>query len=95
MKQTDPALRGAIAGILALGLAAGAQSALAAKDDEKCFGIVKAGKNDCSSAKHGCAGRAKADGDKEDWVSLPKGTCEKIVGGQLVKADEPKDAEKK
>ena len=34
---------------------------------EKCYGVVKAGKNDCSSAKkggHSCAGAAAANGEK-------------------------------
>ena len=50
---------------------------------EKCYGIAKAGKNDCGTGKHGCAGQAKADGGDE-WVYVPKGTCEKIVGGSIV-----------
>ena len=47
----------------------------------KCFGIAKAGQNDCGSAKHDCGGKAKTDGDAADWIYLPAGTCEKIVGG--------------
>ena len=52
---------------------------------EKCYGVVKAGKNDCSSksGSHSCAGSAKVDGSKDEWVLLPKGTCERIVGGNL------------
>jgi uncharacterized membrane protein len=52
---------------------------------EKCYGVVKAGKNDCSSksGSHSCAGSAKIDGDKGEWILLPKGTCERIVGGKL------------
>lgn len=88
MKNTDLAIRSAIAGLLALGLAAGSTSALAAKGDmEKCAGIAKAGKNDCGTAKSSCAGTSKTDGDKNAWVYVPKGTCEKIVGGMLVQAD--------
>jgi uncharacterized membrane protein len=51
---------------------------------EKCYGVVKAGKNDCSSAKkgaHSCAGAATINGDKNEWVYLPKGTCDRLVGG--------------
>ncbi len=53
---------------------------------EKCYGVVKAGKNDCSSKSnsHSCAGAAKVDGSKDEWVLLPKGSCERIVGGSLV-----------
>lgn len=54
---------------------------------EKCYGIVKAGKNDCADLKgtHSCAGSAKVDGGSNEWILLPEGTCEKIVGGKLVK----------
>ncbi len=51
---------------------------------EKCYGVVKAGKNDCSSAKkggHSCAGAAKSDGDKGEWILLPEGTCDRLVNG--------------
>lgn len=52
---------------------------------EKCYGVVKAGQNDCSDkqGKHSCAGGATKDGDKNEWVLLPKGTCTKIVNGIL------------
>ncbi len=52
---------------------------------EKCYGVVKAGKNDCATKKgtHSCAGSAKVDGSKDEWVLLPKGACEKIVNGSL------------
>ena len=84
MKHTDLALRSAVAGVLALGLAAASQTALAAKGDmEKCAGIVKAGKNDCGTSKSACAGTSKVDGDKNAWILVPKGTCEKIVGGTI------------
>ena len=52
---------------------------------EKCYGIVKAGKNDCQTNSNACAGTAKKDGQKEAWLYLPKGSCEKIVGGSLAK----------
>lgn len=62
-----------------------ASPAVAADKFEKCYGIVKAGKNDCSDAKqtHSCAGAATVDGAKGEWLLLPKGTCEKIVNGSL------------
>lgn len=56
---------------------------------EKCAGIVKAGKNDCGTSKHDCAGNARVDKDPEEWVYVPVGTCDKIVGGELV-AEKPK-----
>lgn len=50
---------------------------------EKCFGVVKAGKNDCQTAKSACAGTATKDGQKDAWIYVPKGTCDKIVGASL------------
>ena len=84
MKTTDLVIRSAITSVLALGLVGASQSALAAKGDmEHCAGIAKAGKNDCGSATNACAATAKADGDKDAWVFVPKGTCDKIVGGTV------------
>lgn len=50
---------------------------------EKCYGVVKAGKNDCASKanKHTCSGRSKVDSDANEWIKLPNGLCEKLAGG--------------
>lgn len=55
-----------------------------AADMEKCFGVSKAGQNDCANktGTHGCAGQSKVDNDKTDFKNVPKGTCEKM-GGSL------------
>jgi len=70
-----------LASVLALATAQ-AQAADKASDKEKCYGIVKAGQNDCAAAggAHSCAGQAKVDNDAEDWKFVPKGTCEKLGG---------------
>jgi uncharacterized membrane protein len=54
----------------------------AAGDKEKCYGIAKAGKNDCASANgsHSCAGQAKVDNGASEWKYVAKGTCEKEGG---------------
>ena len=84
MSKTDSILRNLVAGLVAVGLSAGATQALAGKDDtEKCAGVVKAGKNDCGTSKSSCAGTAKVDNDPEAWIAVPKGTCEKIAGGRV------------
>lgn len=59
----------------------GAQ-ATASGDKETCFGIAKAGQNDCATAKHACNGQATIDNASDDFKYVPKGTCEKI-GGKL------------
>lgn len=74
---------GAVSTALAVGLAAAASPAMAAKGDmEKCYGIVKAGKNDCGTKAHACAAQAAKDSDPAEWIFLPKGACDKIVGGE-------------
>lgn len=54
----------------------------AAQEKEKCFGIVKAGQNDCASANgsHSCAGQSKVDMDKSEWKYVAKGTCKTMKG---------------
>lgn len=69
--------------------AAASSSAMAspAADKEKCFGIAKAGQNDCAAADgaHSCAGQAKADKGANEWKYVAKGTCEK-EGGKMAAA---------
>ena len=67
----------------AVGATFAAAPASAAKM-EKCYGVVKAGKNDCQTNTSSCAGSATADGQKDAWLMVPKGTCERLVGGSLV-----------
>ena len=50
---------------------------------EKCYGIAKAGKNDCQTANSSCAGTSKRDGQADAWVYVPVGACVKVVGGSL------------
>ena len=49
---------------------------------EKCFGIAKAGQNDCAnlSGSHSCAGQAKVDNDKGEWKYVAAGTCKTMKG---------------
>jgi uncharacterized membrane protein len=69
-----------------------AQAQDAAK--EKCFGIAKAGQNDCANlaGTHSCAGQAKIDNDKGEWKYVAKGSCKSMKG---MSADEAKAAAKK
>lgn len=54
---------------------------------EKCYGIAKAGANDCaSSGSNSCAGTSRADADPAAWVYVPEGYCERIVGGSTAGA---------
>ena len=75
-------IQAAVASLLALGIAtqSPAQAPPAAPAMEKCYGVAKAGQNDCATAKHSCAALAKADRDPEDWKMVATGTCEKLGG---------------
>jgi uncharacterized membrane protein len=51
---------------------------------EKCYGLAKAGKNDCASTgNNSCGGSSKINGDGKAWIYVPAGYCERIVGGSL------------
>lgn len=51
---------------------------------EKCYGIAKAGQNDCASAgNNSCGGTSKISSDPRAWIYVPAGYCERIVGGSL------------
>jgi uncharacterized membrane protein len=70
----------ALASAMALGLVG--QVAAQDKGKEKCYGIAKAGQNDCAnlSGTHSCAGQTKADMAPEDWKYVAKGTCKDMKG---------------
>jgi uncharacterized membrane protein len=70
----------ALASLLALGLLG--QAAAQVKEKEKCFGIAKAGQNDCAnlSGSHSCAGQNKVDHDPGEWIYVAKGTCKDMKG---------------
>jgi uncharacterized membrane protein len=57
-----------------------------AADSEKCFGVAKAGKNDCKTDAHSCAGQSKLDKDPASFIAVPAGSCEKIAGGSTTAA---------
>ncbi len=86
-------LTAAMAGVFAAGFAMSANAAddKMAASKEKCFGIAKAGKNDCKSANgsHSCAGHATVDNGADEWKFVAAGTCEK-EGGSLKPATEIK-----
>ena len=87
----------AFASALALGLigSVAAQGMGAAQDGkEKCYGVAKAGQNDCSNlaGSHTCAGQAKVDANPGEWRYVAKGTCKAMKG---MTAEEAKKAAKK
>ena len=84
MKTNKSLLSSAVVGLLALGLIGATTNAVAGKKDkEKCYGIVKAGQNDCQTSNSSCAGTAEVDNKPTAFLVVPKGTCDKITGGSL------------
>lgn len=85
MNCPKAALTAAIAGVLTLGVfgAATAHANVVCSEQERCYGVSKASKNDCSTSTSACAGSAKQDHQKDAWIYVPKGTCLKLAGGAL------------
>jgi uncharacterized membrane protein len=73
-----------LAAALATVCATTSVTASAADDTEKCYGVAKAGQNDCASSDgaHSCSGQATVDLARTEWKYVVKGTCEK-AGGKL------------
>jgi uncharacterized membrane protein len=49
-------------------------------ESERCFGVAKAGQNDCSTATHACNGQSTVDFSPDDFKLVPMGTCERMGG---------------
>jgi len=90
MNRQQSLIRFAIGSVLALSGAAFATTAMAADNDkEQCAGIIKAGKNDCATATNACHGHVESDASPDAWIYVPKGTCERLVGGRVVRVKDP------
>ena len=83
MKTSHMLIASAVAAAISL---PGTVLAQAKAETEKCYGIVKAGQNDCQTATSSCSGTSKKDKQADAWISVPKGTCAKIVGASLTAA---------
>jgi len=74
------------AAVISPALAAGSGSM------EKCYGVAKAGKNDCAAgAGTSCQGTSTIDGQGNAWMLVPAGSCDKIINGSLEKTTDLKD----
>lgn len=93
MKTTRTLIGSAIAGLLAAGMAT--QAVAQDKPREKCYGIAKAGQNDCGTAKHSCAGKAERDNDPSEWKYVAAGTCDKVGGKKSPGGEAKKSGDRK
>jgi uncharacterized membrane protein len=74
--RSFPGLAVSCAFAAALGLVATGQIAGAADAKEKCYGVAKAGENDCAAGPGtSCSGTSKIDYQGNSWKLVPKGTC--------------------
>jgi len=87
MNQRTLITTAAAASLMSLALLSGPALAQDAAK-EKCFGIAKAGQNDCAnlSGTHSCAGQAKIDNGKDEWKYVAAGTCKTMKGMSMDEA---------
>jgi uncharacterized membrane protein len=78
MNLKTMAIAAAVSSLLTVGAAQAADKA----DKEKCYGVAKAGQNDCAANGHSCAGQSKMDMDATEWKYVAKGECEKMGGSK-------------
>jgi len=82
MNTPRAVIASAVAAAFSVAVNAGAQGGPAPKpkyEYEKCYGVAKAGKNDCETRSSSCAGTSRRNAQGDAWVYVPKGTCEKLV----------------
>ncbi len=79
MKKSNLALATAVTGLIALGASTLSAPAMAA-EKEKCYGVAKAGKNDCATKTSSCAGTSTEDGQSDAFIMVPKGLCDRLSG---------------
>ncbi|MGK5077879.1 BufA1 family periplasmic bufferin-type metallophore [Janthinobacterium sp. HLX7-2] len=85
MNKRQALVAAALASICAsTAVSAAAHDGPASGDKEKCYGVAKAGQNDCASSDgaHSCAGQAATDNLPTEWAYVAKGTCTQ-AGGSL------------
>ncbi|HAS6082955.1 TPA: DUF2282 domain-containing protein [Vibrio vulnificus] len=81
MKKSNLAVTAVVTGLIAMGGTMLTAAPAMAAEKEKCYGVAKAGKNDCATKTSSCAGTAKEDNQKDAFVVVLKGLCGKLAGG--------------
>ena len=75
-KCAAPALTALLVSAISTGALAAPGSGVTHRATEKCFGIAKAGKNDCKAGPGtSCAGTATRDYQGNAWKLVRAGTC--------------------
>jgi uncharacterized membrane protein len=89
MKRLTTCAIAALGSAIALATIATADAQQAAKPSfksEKCYGVAKAGGNDCETATSSCAGTSRRDHQADAWVYVPEGLCNKLAQGKLTRS---------
>ena len=81
--MTSTSTAALVAAAMTAAVTMAAPTVASAADMEKCYGVVKAGQNDCQTNTSSCAGTSKVDGQADAFIAVPEGTCDKLVGGSL------------
>ena len=85
LKTSSALLATSLLGALALSATvAHAGPAMKPDNSEKCYGVAKAGHNDCAAGAHSCAGQSTKNMDKTSFVYLPAGACAKLADGSTM-----------
>jgi len=81
LKSLAAAVAGAVA-VASFAAPSFAQGMGDSKGKEKCYGVAKAGENQCASGNgsHSCQAQGKVDFDGNEWKYVETGTCEKMGG---------------
>ncbi len=81
------AIASAVSALLAIGGAGPTEAA----PQVKCYGVAKAGKNDCAANGHSCAGQARVDNDPAEWKNVSSAErCAQLGGSLAPPAQAPK-----
>jgi uncharacterized membrane protein len=80
MNKRHALIAAALAGACTANASAAGQTDQAQAEQEKCYGIAKAGQNDCGTAAHDCSGQARTDNDPAEWKFVAKGSCQAAGG---------------
>lgn len=81
MKKSNLAVTAAVTSLLAIAATTLTTTHAVAADKEKCYGVSKAGKNDCATKSSSCAGTSKEDFQKDAFIMVPSGLCDRLAGG--------------
>lgn len=78
--KNNAIIAAAIAATVSISVTAPINAYAASK--EKCYGVAKAGQNDCANlaGTHSCAAQSKVDNDPGEWKLVPAGTCTDLGG---------------